>query len=244
MAIELKSNRKIITPILVLPLVLATIMGATILLPFQALNAQNATVSQNVTAQSQNATTTDQVNSTVLQTLAQPGYTNVYNVTDKEGNTHSISYNIIDGTVVGILGDPQRHALYITINPGSDGGGEENSTQSTTASATRTEEQEDEAEAEAEEAEAEAEDGGALEIDLPRNVLDSKDSAGNDSDFVVSIDGQRISGEPTGICIGICDNIENTFKETETTGTDRVLTVLFGPQSRVIEIVGNQGVLF
>jgi hypothetical protein len=237
LAIEVKNNKKIIAPLLVLPLVLATIMGITILLPFQALNAQNATAPQNVTAQTENATTTDQVNNTVLQTLAQPGYSNVYNVTDKEGNTHPISYNIEGGTVVGILGDPQRHALYVNINPGSDGGGVENSTASTTAATPRTEEDEDEAEAAAEE-------GGALEIDLPRNMLDSKDSAGTDSDFVVSIDGQRISGESSGICIGICDNIENTFKETETTDTHRVLTVLFGPQSRVIEIVGSQGVLF
>jgi hypothetical protein len=158
LVIELKNNRKIVTPLLVLSFVLATIVGTTILLPFQALNAQNATV------QMENATTTQEASSTVLETLAQPGYGNVYNVIDGEGSTVPISYNIIQGTVVGILGDPQRHALYVVINPGSN--------------------------------------GGALEIDLPRNVLDSKDSAGTDSDLVVSIDGQRVSGEPTGICIG------------------------------------------
>jgi hypothetical protein len=76
-------------------------MGTTILLPFQALNAQNATV------QMGNATTEDQVSSNVLQTLAQPGLGNVYNVIDKEGNNVPVSYNIIGGQVVGILGDPK-----------------------------------------------------------------------------------------------------------------------------------------
>ena len=200
LVIELKNNRKIVTPLLVLSFVLATIVGTTILLPFQALNAQNATV------QMENATTTQEASSTVLETLAQPGYGNVYNVIDGEGSTVPISYNIIQGTVVGILGDPQRHALYVVINPGSN--------------------------------------GGALEIDLPRNVLDSKDSAGTDSDLFVSIDGQRVSGEPTGICIGDCPNILNSFKETETTDTDRVLTILYGSDNKLIEIVGNEGILF
>jgi hypothetical protein len=204
--IDLKNNRKSMTPLLLLSFVLATLMGTTILLPFQALNAQNATAPQNATAQMENATTTDEASSTVLETLAQPGYGNVYNVIDGEGNNVPISYNIIQGTVVGILGDPTRHALYAVINPGSN--------------------------------------GGALEIDLPRNVLDSRDSAGSDSDFVVSIDGQRISGEPTGICIGDCPNILNSFKETETTDTDRVLTILYGSDNKLIEIVGNEGILF
>jgi hypothetical protein len=209
-------------PLLALSFMLVAIMSATILLPFQPLNAQNATVQMgnnttnntttnqapdNATAQMANNTTTeDEVNVNVLENLAQPGYGNVYNVIDGEGNNVPISYNIIQGTVVGILGDPERHALYAVINPGSN--------------------------------------GGALEIDLPRNVLDSRDSAGSDSDFVVSIDGQRISGEPTGICIGDCPNILNSFKETETTDTDRVLTVLYGSDNKLIEIVGNEGVLF
>lgn len=160
--------------------------------------------------QMDNATTTDQVSSNVLQTLAQPGYANVANVTDQEGDDIPISYNIIGGSVVGMLGDPERHSTYTVINPTSD--------------------------------------GGALEIGLPRNVLDSKDSAGNDSDFLVLIDGERVSGEPSGVCVAIgsasCPNIENTFKETETTDTDRVLTILFGSDSKLIQIVGNQGVLF
>jgi hypothetical protein len=193
-------------------------MSATILMPFQSLNAQNATVQmgnattttnqvpQNATSQIENATG-DEVSINVLQTLAQPGFSNVYEkVTDREGNAVPISYNIVGGTAFAMVGDPSRHALYVLVNPGID--------------------------------------GGALEIDLPRNVIDSKASDGSDSRFVVAIDGQQISGEPTGICIGACPNIENTFKETQTTNSDRVLTVLFSPENRVIEIVGNEGVLF
>ena len=202
MVIELRKNRKIVAPLLALPLVLATIMGTTILLPFQPLNAQNAT------AQMENATATDDqsVEVTVLETLAQPGFGNTLEVTDSEGNPIPISYNIVGGRAFAMVGDPARHALFVLLDPGLD--------------------------------------GGSLEIDLPRNVLDSKASDGSDSRFVVTVDGQQISGEPTGICIGDCPNIWNSFKETETTETDRVLTVIFGPQNRVIEIVGNAGTIF
>jgi hypothetical protein len=202
LVIELRKNRKIVAPLLALPLVLATIMGTTILLPFQPLNAQNAT------AQMENATATDDqsVEVTVLETLAQPGFGNTLEVTDSEGNPIPISYNIVGGRAFAMVGDPARHALFVLLDPGLD--------------------------------------GGSLEIDLPRNVLDSKASDGSDSRFVVTIDGQQISGEPTGICIGDCPNIWNSFKETETTETDRVLTVIFGPQNRVIEIVGNTGTIF
>jgi hypothetical protein len=221
--IELKNNRKIITPLLALSFVLTTIMGTTILLPFQALNAQNVTAqieddtqnvtaqieddTQNVTAQIENATATDdQISVTVLETIAQPGFGNVIEVEDSEGNTIPISYDIVGGTAFAAVGDPARHAMYVLIDPGID--------------------------------------GGVLEIDLPRSVLDSKASDGTDSRFVASIDGEQISGEPTGICIGECPNIHNSFKETETTETDRVLTIIFDPDSRVIEIVGNEGTIF
>lgn len=132
-----------------------------------------------------------------------PGFGNKYDVTYK-GTTVPISYNIIGGTVVGMLGDPQRHALYAVIDPGDD--------------------------------------GGALEINLPRNALDAKSDPGTDISYIVKIDGQRISGEPSGICIGTCPNIFNSFKATENTSTDRVLTIVFGPESRFIEIIGNRGV--
>jgi hypothetical protein len=194
--IKLRSKAKIVTPLLALFLGII-ITGTTIVLPFQTLNAQNVTV------QIDNATTSDQVASSVIETLAQPGFASKYDVIYK-GNTLPISYNIIGGNVIGLLGDPQRHALYVAVNPG--------------------------------------EDGGALEIDIPRNVLDSKYSDGTDRSPVVMIDGQRISGEPSGICVGTCPNIFNSFKATENTNTDRVLTIVFGPESRFIEIIGNKGI--
>src|SRR5215211_1411724 len=91
--IELKNNRKTMAPLLVVSFVLATIMGTTILLPFQALNAQNATV------QMENVTSEDQISTSVLEILAQPGYANVYNVIAQEGNNVPISYNVIGGSV-------------------------------------------------------------------------------------------------------------------------------------------------
>ena len=103
-----------------------------------------------------------------------------------------------------MLGDPQRHALYAVVEPGSD--------------------------------------GGALEINLPRNALDAKSDTGTDVSYIVKIDGQRISGEPSGICVGTCPNIFNSFKATCNTSTDRVLTIVFGPESRFIEIIGNSGI--
>jgi hypothetical protein len=192
-----KNNTKIVTPLLVLSFVLAIVMVTTILLPFQTLNAQNATI------QLENTTETEHVPSSTIETLAQPGYGNKFDVTVK-GTTVPISYNILGGTVVGMLGDPQRHALYVAVDPSSD--------------------------------------GGALEINLPRNVIDAKsDATGTDVSYIVKIDGQRISGEPSGICVGTCPNIWNSFKATGNTSTDRTLTIVFGPESRFIEIIGNRG---
>ena len=195
--IQLKNKTKIVMPVTALVLAII-ITGTTILLPFQAINAQNVTV------QLENVTETEHVPSNVIETLAQPGFGNTYNVTQK-GTTVPISYNIIGGTVVGILGDPQRHALYVAVDPGSE--------------------------------------GGALEISLPRNAIDAKSDATNmDISYIVKIDGQRISGEPTGICVGTCPNIWNSFTATGNTSTDRVLTIVFGPESRFIEIIGNRGI--
>ena len=62
------------------------------------------------------------------------------------------------------------------------------------------------------------------------------------------MDGSRISGDQSGICVtaslgpgNACANVQGTFKESQTTGTDRVLTILFGPDSRFIEIHGTTG---
>lgn len=82
--------------------------------------------------------------------------------------------------------------------------------------------------------------GGALEVNLPRHIVDSKNAAGQDEPYIVKIDGNRVSGEPSGICVGTCPNIFNSFKETHNTNTDRVLTIIFGPESRFIEIIGNR----
>jgi hypothetical protein len=81
--------------------------------------------------------------------------------------------------------------------------------------------------------------GGALEVNLSRHVINSKNAAGQDAPFIVKIDGNRVSGEPNGICVGTCSNIFNSLKETHNTNTDRVLTIIFGPEIRFIEIIGN-----
>jgi hypothetical protein len=54
--------------------------------------------------------------------------------------------------------------------------------------------------------------GGALEVNVPRHVIDSKNAAGKDTPFIVKIDGARVSGEPSGICVGTCPNIETALK--------------------------------
>ena len=192
-------NMKIVTPFCAL--VLAIIIVGTTILPLQMLNAQNMTIKMNNATCS--STNTDAVSNSVIANLAKPGYGYKYDVAVK-GNTVPINYNVLQGSVVGILADPSRHSLDVAVNPSPN--------------------------------------GGALEINLPRHVIDSKNAAGNDMPFVVKMDGMRVSGEPTGICIGTCPNIFNTFKETQNTNTDRVLTIVFGPESRFIEILGNTGV--
>jgi hypothetical protein len=200
--VHIMCNMKIIAPLCAL--VLAIIIVGTTILPLQVINAQNMTIKMNNASSSSN---TDAVSKSVIANLAKPGYGYKYDVAVK-GNTVPINYNVLQGSVVGILADPSRHSLDVAVNPSPN--------------------------------------GGALEIELPRHTIDSKDSAGNDMPYVVKIDGQRISGEPTGICVGFgdksCPNIANTFKETQNTNTDRVLTILFGPESRFIEITGNTGV--
>jgi hypothetical protein len=202
--VHIMCNMKMVTPLCAL--VLAIIIVGTTILPLQVLNAQNMTIKMN-NASSSSSNDNDTISKSVVANLAKPGYGNKYDVSVK-GNTVPINYNILQGSLVGMLADPTRHSLNVAVNPGPQ--------------------------------------GGALEIELPRHTIDSKDSAGNDMPYVVKIDGQRISGEPTGICVGFgdksCPNIANTFKETQNTDTDRVLTILFGPESRFIEITGNTGV--
>jgi hypothetical protein len=196
-------------------LVFAIIIAGTVVLPLQVLKAQNMTIQMGNATSAGNSTGTSASNSTgnvtltgnevsnsVIANLAAPGYGNKYDVV-AAGKTIPVNYNILQGSLVGILADPARHGLDVAVNPGPQ--------------------------------------GGALEIQVPRYLVDSKTPTNSDKPFVVLIDGQRVSGEPSGICIGSCPNIFNTFKQTQSSNTDRVLTILFGPDSRFIEIRGNAG---
>jgi hypothetical protein len=69
-----------------------------------------------------------------------------------------------------------------------------------------------------------------MRVNMSRHVVDSKTSAGQDQPFALVMDGNRISGEPQGICVGTCPNIFNTFKEIRSTNTDRTTLVIFGPK--------------
>jgi hypothetical protein len=203
---QLDHNTKMMTSLFAL--VLAIIIAGTVVLPSQVLKAQNMTSTGNATSSSTgNVTSTgDEVSDKVIANLAAPGYGNKYDVA-VAGNTVPVNYNILQGSLVGILADPVRHSLDVAVNPGPQ--------------------------------------GGALEIQVPRYLVDSKTATNSDKPFVVLMDGQRISGEPTGICVSIgqssCANLQNTFKQTQSSSTDRVLTILFGEDSRFIEIRGNTG---
>ena len=210
---QLDYNTKMMTSLFAL--VLAIIIAGTVVLPSQVLKAQNMTITMNNATSAGNATssstgnvtsTGDEVSDKVIANLAAPGYGNKYDVA-VAGNTVPVNYNILQGSLVGILADPVRHSLDVAVNPGPQ--------------------------------------GGALEIQVPRYLVDSKTATNSDKPFVVLMDGQRISGEPTGICVSVgqssCANLENTFKQTQSSSTDRVLTILFGEDSRFIEIRGNTG---
>ena len=218
---QLNHNMMMTAPLFALVLVI--IIAGTVVLPLQVSKAQNMTITMgnstgtgnntgavagnntgNVTLNTPRAN--DQISNNVIANLAAPGYGNKYDVI-AAGKTVPVNYNILQGSLVGILADPARHALDAAVNPGPQ--------------------------------------GGALEIQVPRYLVDSKTATNTDKPFVVLIDGQRISGESSGICVAIggvsCANIFNTFKQTQSSSTDRVLTILFGPESRFIEIRGNAG---
>jgi hypothetical protein len=210
---QLDHNAKMITSLFAL--VLAIIIAGTVVLPSQVLKAQNMTITMgnatsagNASSSTGNVTSTgDEISNKVIANLAAPGYGNKYDVA-VAGKTIPVNYNILQGSLVGILADPVRHSLDVAVNPGPQ--------------------------------------GGALEIQVPRYLVDSKTATNSDKPFVVLMDGQRISGEPTGICVSVgqssCANLQNTFKQTQSSTTDRVLTVLFGEDSRFIEIRGNTGI--
>jgi hypothetical protein len=205
LVVKSKNRMKISFPLVALSLTLASVIFiGTSVMPFELVNGQNAT-GQNATDQIENASAIDQVGIDVLKTLAAPGYANTANVTI-DGKSTPLSYNIIGGSLVGMLANPDRHALYLALNPQS---GEEG--------------------------------GGAIEVQLPRNFIDSKKADNTDKPYTVVMDGNRIGGEPGGICLGDCPNIFNSFKQTEETPNERVLTIVFGPESRFVEILGDKG---
>ena len=208
LVVKSKDKAKIFSPLVALSLILAgaIIIGTTVM-PSEMVNGQNATgqnaTGQNATGQMENASAIDQVKTAVLKSLAAPGYANKYDVM-ADGKPNPINYNIIGGQLVGMLANPDRHALYLALNP-------------------------------------QGEQGGAVEVQLPRNFIDSKAADNTDKPYTVVMDGDRIGGEQSGICLGDCPNIFNTFKQSEGNGQERVLTIVFGPESRFVEIIGNKG---
>ena len=142
LVVKSKNRMKISFPLVALSLTLASVIFiGTSVMPFELANGQNATgqnaTGQNATEQIENATAIDQVDIDVLKTLAAPGYANKYDVM-ADGQPNPINYNIIGGSLVGMLANPDRNALYLALNPQS------------------------------------GEEGGAVEVQLPRNFIDSK----------------------------------------------------------------------
>ena len=65
--------------------------------------------------------------------------------------------------------------------------------------------------------------GGTLTVQIPRFALDAKNAQGQDVSFKVTIDGHGAS-----------------WKQIQSTNTDRVLSISFGNNNRFIEITGTQ----
>ena len=186
---------------------LAIVAGGAAMVPLQVLHAQT-TPATNATANLGANASTGTVPKSVIATLAAPGFGNKYDLL-VNGKPTPISYNVIGGSLVGMLADPARHSVDVAINPGPG--------------------------------------GGALEIQLPRKVIDAKTGTNTDQPLIVVLDGERIVGDPAGICVTVsasgnaCSNIQGTYKESQTTPTDRVFTVLFGPNNRFVEFHGTTG---
>ena len=69
--------------------------------------------------------------------------------------------------------------------------------------------------------EVDATDNGSLTITLPRDVIDSTSNDADDEFFVI-IDGEEV-----------------TFEETQTSDTERILTIAFPAGAEEIEIFGT-----
>jgi hypothetical protein len=66
-------------------------------------------------------------------------------------------------------------------------------------------------------------DNGNLTIQIPRDVLDNKKEGNADVKFTVHVDGK-----------------DGTFKETDNTKTTRTLSIQFGKDAKVIDIIGSK----
>ena len=112
---QLNSKTKSVIPLLTL----AVIVAGTTIVPLQSIYAQT-TPAKNITTTVPNATT-DTVSKGVIAALAQPGFGNKYDLL-VNGKPVPISYNIIGGSLVGMLADPSRHSVNVAVNPGPSGG--------------------------------------------------------------------------------------------------------------------------
>src|ERR687884_984690 len=70
---------------------------------------------------------------------------------------------------------------------------------------------------------ASASDNGNLTIQIPRDVLDNKKEGNADAPFRVHVDGK-----------------DATFKENDNTKTTRTLSIQFGKDAKVIDIIGSK----
>ena len=69
---------------------------------------------------------------------------------------------------------------------------------------------------------ASASDNGNLTIQIPRDVVDNKKEGNADAPFRVHVDGK-----------------DATFKEVDNTKTTRTLSIQFGKDAKVIDIIGS-----
>jgi hypothetical protein len=68
-----------------------------------------------------------------------------------------------------------------------------------------------------------ADDNGNLTIQIPRDIVDNKKEGNADAPFRVHVDGK-----------------DATFKENDNTKTTRTLSIQFGKDAKVIDIIGSK----
>jgi hypothetical protein len=69
-------------------------------------------------------------------------------------------------------------------------------------------------------------DNGNLTIQIPRDVVDNKKEGNADAPFRVHVDGK-----------------DATFKETDNNKTTRTLSIQFGKDAKVIDIIGSKSMV-